>query len=92
MLLHIRSGLQFPVGRIYRLLRMGTSKTQARRRLYPQPADADRGMPLDTDTKKDDLVNRGSFSKLVNMAASIPRMYGYVSTDVDLYKTEDEKD
>ena len=46
----------------------------------------------DIDTNKDGLVSRESFSKLVDMAASIPRMYGYVPTDVELYKTEDEKE
>merc|ERR1712215_266634 len=46
---------------------------------------------LFTKFNKDVLVNRESFSKLVDMAASIPRMYGYVPTDVELYKTEDEK-
>ena len=45
-----------------------------------------------TDTNEDHLFSRGSFSKLVDMAASIPRMYRYVPTDAELYKTEDEKD
>ena len=52
----------------------------------PQPIDAD------IDTNKDGLVSRGSFSKLIDMAASIPRMYGYAPTDAELYKTEDEKE
>ena len=38
----------------------------------------DKPIITDTDTNKDDLVSKGSFSKLVDMAASIPRMYGYV--------------
>ena len=49
-------------------------------------------MFVDADTKKDGLVSRGSFSKLVDMAASIPRMYGYAPSDADLYKTEVEKE
>ena len=49
-------------------------------------------MFVDTDTNKDDLVSRGPFSKLIDMAASIPRMYGYAPTDAELYKTEDEKE
>ena len=40
---------------------------------------------LFTKFDKDGLVSRESFSKLVDMAASIPRIYGYVSTDVELY-------
>merc|ERR1712030_266471 len=47
---------------------------------------------VDTDTNKDGLMGRGSFSKLIDMAASIPRMYGYAPTDAELYKTEDEKE
>ena len=50
----------------------------------PQPNDDD------TDTNKDGLVNKGSFSKFIDMAASIPRMYGYAPTNTELYKTEDE--
>merc|ERR1712105_28567 len=49
-------------------------------------------MFVDVDTNRDGLVSKGSFSKLVDMAASIPRMYGYAPTDAELYKTEDEKD
>merc|ERR1711970_100511 len=49
-------------------------------------------MFVDADTNKDGLVSRGSFSKLIDMAASIPRMYGYAPTDAELYKTEDEKE
>ena len=45
-----------------------------------------------TDTNEDHLFSRGSFSKLGDTAASILRMYRYVPTDADLYKTEDEKD
>merc|ERR1712055_1005239 len=49
-------------------------------------------MFVDADTNKDGLVSRGSFSKLIDMAASIPRMYGYAPTDAELYKTEEEKE
>merc|ERR1711887_363249 len=49
-------------------------------------------MFVDADTNKDGLVSRGSFSKLVDIAASIPRMYGYAPPDADLYKTEAEKE
>ena len=49
-------------------------------------------MFVDTATNTDDLVIRGSFSKLIDMAVSISRMYGYAYTDVELYKTEDEKE
>merc|ERR1711970_381055 len=49
-------------------------------------------MFVDADTNKDGLVSRASFSKLIDMAASIPRIYGYAPTDAELYKTEDEKE
>merc|ERR1711970_551624 len=49
-------------------------------------------MFVDADTNKDGLVSRGSFSKLIDMAASIPRMYGYAPSDSELYKTEEEKE
>ena len=49
-------------------------------------------MFVDTDTNKDGLVSRGSFSKLIDMVASIPRMYGYAPIDAEMYKTEDEKE
>merc|ERR1712055_301153 len=49
-------------------------------------------MFVDADTNKDGLVSRGSFSKLVDLAASIPRMYGYAPDDAELYKTEAEKE
>ena len=39
------------------------------------------------NTNKDDLVSKASFSKLIDMTASIPRMNGY-----ELYKTEQEKE
>ena len=45
-----------------------------------------------TKLNKDGLVNRESFFKLVDMAACILRMYGHVTTDVELYKTEDKKE
>ena len=37
---------------------------------------------------KDDLVYRNSFSKLVDMVASISRTYGCLPIDVELYKTK----
>ena len=46
----------------------------------------------DSDTNKDGLVNTKSFSKLVVMATSIPRPYGYVTTKMELYMTEDERE
>merc|ERR1711936_389692 len=49
-------------------------------------------MFVDADTNKDGLASRASFSKLVDIAASIPRMYGYAPSDADLYKTEVEKE
>jgi len=49
-------------------------------------------MFVDADTNKDGLVSRASFSKLVDMADSIPRMYGYVPLDGELYRSEEEKD
>merc|ERR1712055_722249 len=49
-------------------------------------------MFVDVDTNRDGLVSRGSFSKLIDMAASIPRMYGYAPTDAELYETEEEKE
>merc|ERR1712215_551992 len=49
-------------------------------------------MFVDADTNKDGLVSRGSFSKLIDMAAYIPRMYGYAPADAELYKTEEEKE
>merc|ERR1712215_422184 len=49
-------------------------------------------MFVDADTNKDGLVSRASFSKLVDIAASIPRKYGYAPTDAELYKTKDEKE
>merc|ERR1712215_665790 len=47
---------------------------------------------VEADTNKDGLVSRGSFSKLVDIAASIPRLYGYAPADSVLYKTEKEKE
>jgi len=49
-------------------------------------------MFVEADTNKDGLVSRGSFSKLIDMAASIPRMYGYAPDDAELYKTVNEKE
>merc|ERR1711903_385270 len=42
-------------------------------------------MFVDADTNKDGLVSKASFSKLIDMAASIPRMYGYAPIDSELY-------
>ena len=47
---------------------------------------------LDVDTNEDYLVSREPFSKLIEMATSIPRLYGYVTTKMELYMTEDEKE
>ena len=47
-------------------------------------------MFVDADTNKDGLVSKASFSKLIDMAVSIPRMYEYAPSDDDLYKTEPE--
>ena len=49
-------------------------------------------MFVDADTNKDGLVSKKSFSKLIDMAASIPRKYGYAPQDSELYKTENEKE
>merc|ERR1712029_1269517 len=47
---------------------------------------------VDADTNRDGLVNKASFSKLIDAAASMPRAYGYAPADSDLYKTEEDKD
>merc|ERR1711994_648022 len=47
---------------------------------------------VDADTNKDGLVSKASFSKLIDAAATLPRVYGYAPADADLYKTEAEKD
>merc|ERR1712168_815186 len=49
-------------------------------------------MFVDADTNKDGLVSKSSFSKLIDAAASLPRVYGYAPEDSELYKTEAEKD
>merc|ERR1712183_178778 len=49
-------------------------------------------MFVDADTNKDGLVSKASFSKLIDMAASIPRMYGYAPSDGELYRSEEDKD
>merc|ERR1719309_1229846 len=49
-------------------------------------------MFVDADTNNDGLVSKASFSKLVDTAASIPRLYGYASVDTELYKTVEEKE
>merc|ERR1719339_35308 len=40
---------------------------------------------------RDGLVSKASFSKLIDMAASIPREYGYAPVDTELYKTEEDR-
>merc|ERR1712138_373121 len=47
---------------------------------------------VDADTNRDGLVSKGSFSKLIDAAAAMPRAYGYAPEDSALYKTEAEKD
>merc|ERR1712208_11502 len=49
-------------------------------------------MFVDTDTNKDGLVSRGSFPKLVDIAASIPRLDEYAIADTEQYKAEAEKE
>merc|ERR1712215_55100 len=49
-------------------------------------------MFVDADTNKDGLVSKASFSKLIDMATSNFRIYGYAPEDAELYKTEEEKD
>merc|ERR1712130_360219 len=47
---------------------------------------------VDADTNRDGLVSKGSFSKLIDEAATMPRAYGFAPADADLYKTEADKD
>merc|ERR1712002_894685 len=47
---------------------------------------------VDADTNKDGLVSKGSFSKLIDAAATMPRAYGFAPADSELYKTDAEKD
>merc|ERR1712029_1133432 len=47
---------------------------------------------VDADTNRDGLVSKNSFSKLIDAAASMPRVYGYAPADSDLYKTGDDKE
>merc|ERR1711970_384022 len=49
-------------------------------------------MFVDADTNKDGLVSKESFSKLIDMATSNFKIYGYAPDDAELYKTEEEKD
>merc|ERR1711970_1326311 len=49
-------------------------------------------MFVDADTNKNGLVSKASFSKLIDMATSNFRIYGYAPEDAELYKTEEEKD
>ena len=45
-------------------------------------------MFIEANTNKDGLVSKASFNKLVDMAASIPRMYGYAPKDTELFLNE----
>merc|ERR1711994_991801 len=47
---------------------------------------------VDADTNKDGLVSKASFSKLIDAAATLPRVYGYAPADADLYKMFDSMD
>ena len=49
-------------------------------------------MFIDADTNKDDLVSKASINKLVDMTASIQRMYGYAPKDSELFLNEHEKE
>merc|ERR1719384_2604947 len=49
-------------------------------------------MFIDADTNKDGLVSKAHFSKLIDIAATVPRLYGFAPKDEELYKTEDEKE
>merc|ERR1712083_1011203 len=49
-------------------------------------------MFADADTNNDGLVSRESFSKLVDAAGALPRVYGFAPKDSDLYKNEKEKE
>ena len=46
---------------------------------------------VDINTNKDGLVSKASFSKLIDIAATLPKAYGYVPADSDLYNIEAEK-
>ena len=37
------------------------------------------------------MVSKASFSKLIDIAATLPKAYGYVPADSDLYNIEAEK-
>merc|ERR1712121_453290 len=47
---------------------------------------------VDADTNRDGLVSKGSFSKLIDAAATMPRAYGFAPADSDLYKADADKD
>ena len=49
-------------------------------------------MFADADTNNDGLVSGESFSKLVDAAGALPRVYGFAPKDSDLYKNEKEKE
>ena len=38
------------------------------------------------------IISKGSFSKIIDAAATMPITYGFEPADSDLYKTEAEKD
>ena len=44
-------------------------------------------MFLDSDSNRDSLVSKASFSKLIEMVASIPREHGYSPLVTELYKS-----
>ena len=49
-------------------------------------------MFVDADTNKDGLVSKASFSKLIDMATSLFRIYGYAPDDSERHKTENGKE
>merc|ERR1719318_25159 len=49
-------------------------------------------MFTEADINKEGLVRKASFTKLFDMAVSIPRKYGYVPVELELYKTGEEKE
>jgi len=49
-------------------------------------------MFVDADTNMDGLVSKAHFSRLIDAAAVLPRLYGYAPKDEDLYKTPEAKE
>ena len=49
-------------------------------------------MFVDADANKDGLVDKYGFSKLVDNAAAIPRLYGYAPPDAEVYPTAKAKE